>query len=298
MTQVRGKRALVTGAARGIGRAIALALADRAAEVVIGDLRLADAQRTADEIAAVGGTSHAYELDVTDVEAIKRFRSQLHQEVGPIQLLVNNAGTVFGGSFLDVPIERHELTYRVNTLGMVAVTHAFLPDLIDAADSHLVQIVSASAFVGLPFGSTYASSKWAAFGFSESLRQELDVLGHRQVGVTAVCPGYVDTGLFNGAEPPKFTRMLKPESLAKNVLRAVERNRPVLMTPRLTQIAPGLRGLVPTGWLDSVGRMFGVSTSMMHWRGHAPQAPAAEQHGDASSSNAQQTEAEPESVAK
>lgn len=268
MRSLRDQRVLVTGAGRGIGRVTALELARHGAEVVVTDLRLADAERTAEEIRAGGARAHAFELNVTDTAAIERLREQLHSRLGPIQVLVNNAGTVFGGAFLDVPIEKHALTYQINLVGLVAVTHAFLPDLIAAREGHIVNIVSASAFVGLPFGTTYASSKWGALGFSESLRLELDVLGHRHVGITAVCPGYVNTGLFNGVKPPRMTRMLEPEELARQIARAVQRNRPILITPRITHIAPALRGLVPTSWMDQIGRFFGVSTSMMHWRGH------------------------------
>ena len=131
-----------------------------------------------------------------------------------MDVLVNNAGIVHGGPFLDVPVERHLATYRVNVLGLVAVTHAFLPDLIASADSHLVNIASASGYIGLPHGSTYASSKWAVIGFSESLLLELELHGHRHVHVTTVCPSYVTTGLFDGARAARTTSLLSPERLA------------------------------------------------------------------------------------
>ena len=95
----------------------------------------------------------------------------MHRDGGPIDVLVNNAGLVFGGAFLDVPLERHLTTYRVNTLGLVAMTHAFLPDLMAGRDGHVVNVASASGFIGLPFGATYASSKWAVLGFSELLER-------------------------------------------------------------------------------------------------------------------------------
>lgn len=294
MQDLRGKRALVTGAARGIGRRISLRLAQLGAEVIVTDLCLADAEKVAEEIRAGGGRAQADQLDVTDHEAIAALRRRIHDDSGPIEILVNNAGTVFGGAFLDVPLEKHELTYRVNVLGLMAMTHAFLPDLIAAPEGYIVHIASASGFIGLPYGTTYASSKWAVIGFSESIRLELAELGHRHVGVTAVCPSFVDTGLFAGVQPPKFTRMLSPQRLTDQIIRAIRRDQPLLLTPWLVHIAPALSGLIPTRWLDWVGRAFGASTSMLHWRGHA----ASPDQPDAAAEQASSEAARPEHAGK
>jgi short-subunit dehydrogenase len=182
--------------------------------------------------------------------------------------VINNAGTVFGGSFLDVPLEKHLLTYRVNTLGLVAVTHAFLPDLIARPEANLVNIASISGFVGLPFGTTYASSKWAVIGLSEGLRLELKELGHRHVAVTAVCPSYVKTGLFDGVKLPTSTDWLTPERLAQLVVRAIERNKAYLLAPSVAHLTPILKGVLPMALMDWVGGFFGINTTMSEWRGH------------------------------
>lgn len=269
MRDLHGKRALITGAARGIGRAISSALAREGATCLVSDMDEAAAIETAAEIASGGGTAHGYGLDVTDRESIIALRDRIHAERGPIDVLVNNAGVVFGGAFLDVPIEKHVTTYEVNTIGLMAMTHAVLPDLIAQPEGHIVHIASASGFVGLPYGSTYASSKWSVIGFSESLRLELAELGHRHVGMTAVCPSYVNTGLFEGAKPPLGTRFLTPERLAEHVVQAIRRNKPFVVIPPLVHIAPMLRGLVPLSVLDAIGRLFGMSTTMRDWRGHS-----------------------------
>src|SRR5262249_47081726 len=159
-------------------------------------------------------------VDLTDSSRILGLREQVHGG-GPLDVLVNNAGIVFGGAFLDVPLERHFTTYRLNTESLVAMTHAFLPDLIAGSDGHVVNMGSASGFIGLPFGATYASSKWAVLGFSESLALEMELLGHRHVHVACVCPSYVTTGLFDGARPPRTTRMLTADRVADLTVRAV-----------------------------------------------------------------------------
>ncbi len=273
MRQLAGKTVLVTGGGQGIGRETALRFAREGAHLVVVDLKTDHLAQVADDVRAHGGQAWSYQLDVTDHDGVLALRDRVRDEVGPIDVLVNNAGTVFGGSFLDVPLRKHLLTYEINTLGLVAVTHAFLPQMITRPRAHLVNICSASAFVGLPFGSTYASSKWAVMGFSESVRLELESLGHRHVHVTTVCPSYVNTGLFNGAKPPRTTQMLDPPRLADQIVRAVLRDKPFLLTPSVVHTTPFLRGILPTRLFDAVGRWFGVTTTMQQWRGHLP-APA------------------------
>ena len=149
----------------------------------------------------------------------------------------------------------------------VAMTHAFLPDLISRSEAHLVNIASASGFVPLPYGSTYATSKWAMIGFSESVRRELEMLGHRHVRVTTVCASYVSTGLFDGVRPPLFAPMLTPDRLTAKVLRALKRNRTCLLTPWLVKLAPPLVALFPTWLSDRIARSLRVSTDMENWHG-------------------------------
>ncbi len=268
MRELRGKRVLITGAGRGIGRAQALAFAAEGAVVLATDLAEDVLEPLAAEIRDAGGEPHTYVLDVTDEERIHDLREQINAQHGPIDCLVNNAGVVFGGSFADVPLEKHLLTYQVNTLALMTMTHIFLPDLISRNEAHIVQIASASGYVGLPFGSTYASSKWAVIGFAESLRLELQQLGHEHVGTTTVCPSYINTGMFDGAAPPKMTRMLSPNGIARRVVTAVKKNRPMLIVPPLANLAPMMRGLLPLRMLDAVGGIFGMNTSMQQWRGH------------------------------
>jgi short-subunit dehydrogenase len=219
------------------------------------------------ELRAAGAEARGYRLDVTDAGAIRGARQLILEEGGPIDVLVNNAGVVFGGPFLDVPIEKHLLTYRVNTLGVVAMTHVFLPDLLSRPEAHIVNIASASGFIGLPNGATYASSKWAVIGFSESLHLELREQGHARVGVTAVCPSYVATGMFAGVKPPLFTSMLSPEKLGEKVVRAVEANRRAVLAPWLVKVTPILKGILPQDLFYVVGGWLGATSGMHTWTG-------------------------------
>jgi short-subunit dehydrogenase len=267
MQTLRGKRVLVTGAASGIGRAIAEHVAAEGAELLLVDVNPRALEETGAALGGTGPRVHTYVLDVTDTSRMVGLREQILRDGGPIDVLVNNAGLVFGGAFLDVPIEQHLTTYRVNTIGLVAMTHAFLPDLIAGRDGHVVNIASASAFIGLPFGATYASSKWGVLGFSESLALELELQGHRHVHVTIVCPSYVSTGLFEGARAPRTTRLLTPERVADLTVRAVLSNRPYVRTPWLVRVTPAMKGLLPFRVFYRMAAVLGVNTSMMEWRG-------------------------------
>jgi all-trans-retinol dehydrogenase (NAD+) len=273
MRDLRGKRLLITGAGHGIGRSQALRFAREGAQIIATDINDENLKHVAEEIRAVGGSVCTYLLDVTDDNQIRAVRQQLLDDGGPIDILINNAGIVFGGPFLEVPLERHQLTYDINTKAVAAVTYVFLPDLIERPESHIVFIASASGFVGLPFGTTYASSKWAAVGLAEGIRLEMAELGHKHIGVTCVCPGYINTGMFSGVGSLKGMKMLTPERLADQVVSSVKRSKAFLITPLLAHSAPMMRGLAPIGVLDFVARFFGVSTSMLSWRGHKSDAP-------------------------
>jgi short-subunit dehydrogenase len=264
MRRLEGKRVLVTGGARGIGRAIAVSLAAEGAEILLADLEESLLPQAAEE---VGGKVSAYPLDVTEQRSIEILRQRIKSDGGPIDILVNSAGVVFGGPFLEVPLEEHLTTYRVNVLGLVAVTRTFLPDLIARPRGHVVNIASASGFIGLPLGSTYASSKWAVIGFTDSLRLEMKMQGYRHVRATAVCPSYVRTGMFDGAVAPRLTRILTPEKVARLTVRAIKRNRPYVLTPWLVKVTPPLKGVLPDSIFNLVARGFGATSGMASWHG-------------------------------
>jgi len=267
MRKLADKRVLVTGGASGLGLAIARRFAAAGARVIVTDIDADALEAAAAGLGVDGGRAATCPMDVTDPGSVAAARDRIHREGGPIDVVVNNAGVVFGGRFGDVALERHLDTYRVNLLGAVIVTHAFLPDLVARPEGHLVNMTSASGLIALPYGGTYASSKWGLIGFSDSIRVELALDGHRHVGVTTVCPSYVTTGLFAGARPPLTTRALDPDAVAALVVRAVRRNRPFVLTPWMVKVTPALRGVLPARVFDGLARFLGATTSMRGWRG-------------------------------
>ena len=272
MSKLEGKRVLITGGAQGIGYEMAIKFADRGSQIVLADInedKLGEAKAT---LEARGVAASGFQADVTNPASIASLRARMAAEVGPIDVLVNNAGVVFGGPLTKTPLEQHFKTYEVNVLGLVAMTHAFLDDLVERPEAHLVHIASASGLIGLPFGSTYASSKWAVIGFGESIRAELKVLGHDHVRSTIVCPSYIGTGMFEGAEAPKATSILQPEYLAERVVRAVEHDTVHVLEPFMVKLTPVIKALLPTGLYDRLSHLFGADTSMAHWKGREDEA--------------------------
>jgi all-trans-retinol dehydrogenase (NAD+) len=279
MSKLAGRRVLITGGAQGIGFEMANQFADRGAAIVIADIDEEKLGEALGKLEARGRVASGFQVDVTNPASIASLRARIAAEAGPIDVLVNNAGVVFGGPLTKVSLDDHFKTYEVNVLGLVAMTHAFLDDLIARPEAHLVHIASASGFIGLPYGSTYASSKWAVIGFGESIRAELKLQGHEHVHHTIVCPSYIGTGMFEGAAAPKATSILEPERLAEKVVQAVERNKVHVLEPFMVKLTPLLRDLLPTGLYDMLSHLFGADTSMAHWTGRAPgtQSEAAEQ---------------------
>lgn len=260
-----GKRVLITGAGHGLGRAIAFEFARAGLEIVVTDR---DAERVKAVAVELGGKAIGYSMDVTNAKSIVTVRDQLNADRGPIDVLINNAGVVFGGEFQKVSLECHIATVSINLTGSIAVSHAFLPDLLGRPEAHIVNIASAAAVLALPLAASYAASKWGVLGFSDSLREELRRAGHRHVGITAICPSYISTGLFDGASPARLTRLLQPERVAYQVRRAVERRRQFVMLPRSASILYSFTRLLPRSWQSQICRGLGVSDSMSDWKGH------------------------------
>ena len=283
MRTLTDKRVLITGGASGIGYAMAQHFAARGAHLVLTDINEPLLAQAAARLRDAGRDVAEYRLDVTDAQDVARTRARINADGGPIDVLVNNAGTVFGGYFLDVPLERHRSTLEVNLLGPVILTHAFLPDLIARPEAHLVTIASLAGYGGAPGGSTYGASKWGVIGFSESIELELAKLGHTHVHVTTVCPGVVSTGLFDGATALRLTRILTPDRVADAVVSGVLRDRGYVRTPWLVKVAPVLRGVLPHRAFNAVNEFFGGTTTMDSWTGR--------EHGSTQTGPAPQKEA-------
>jgi len=274
MKVLKNKKVLVTGGARGIGKQLAVEFAQKGADIIICDLDKAffdknNFKSNVQYIEKLGVSCWGYNLDVTKYNDIVAIREKILFDIGKIDILINNAGVVFGGKFLDIPIEKHQLTYDVNTQGVVNMLHVFLQDLIDQPQSHIVNIASASGFTSLPGGTTYASSKAAVSSFSESIRLELKKDGNNHVGMTIVSPAYVNTGMFDGVKEPTLIPMLTTKKLAKKVVRAVCNNKLFVLEPTFIKFIPLMKAVFPIFIYDFLGNILGGYDSMDLWEGHS-----------------------------
>lgn len=268
MKNLNNKRVLITGAGHGLGLETALQFAQAGAEVIITDIDIERVENAVFELQSKALHAFGYVMDVTDPTDVQRVRDRIHSEHGMLDILINNAGIVSGGEFLDVPLEKHLCTYEVNTLGPVIVTHAFLNDLLNQPEANVIFIASASAMIPLPNGATYASSKWAVLGFSESLREELIQTENAHVTVSVICPSYIATGMFEGVKPPLLVGMLTPERLAGKIVACVRKRKEQVLAPALVGLIPLAKATWPRRAFRILLGWLGVFASMDAWKGH------------------------------
>lgn len=258
-TYFSGKVALVTGAASGIGRALAGALAARGASVVLADVDELGAKTAADAIAARGaGRATAAPLDVTDAEAFAALVDQTEHEQGPVDLLFNNAGIGVGGPVRDMTVAHWDRVIAVNLRGVAHGITACYPRMCGRGSGHIVNTASLAGLIPAPILTPYAATKHAVVGLSTSLRAEAAMHGVR---VSVVCPGVIDTPLLDKGNPadlpptvefPDGRKLLgqigkpyPPESLAEDVLDGVAANRAFIVSPRHARIPWRLYRLSP-----------------------------------------------------
>jgi all-trans-retinol dehydrogenase (NAD+) len=164
----------------------------------------------------------------------------------------------------------------VNTLAHVWLVKSVLPAMMAANHGHIVTIASASALIGVAKLADYASSKWAAYGFAESLRMELHRLGKTGVKTTIVCPFYINTGMFEGVQSrwSFLLPLLDPNYVASQIVAAMRENREVLSMPAIVGFVPLMRALLPVPAFDAIAALLGINNSMDHFVGRVLGPPA------------------------
>ncbi len=250
MRIITGKRAVVTGAASGIGRAIAVALSKENARLALVDVDGARLRALADELRPAGLVD-VYECDLSQAASIDQLVSELSIE--PVDLLINNAGVAFYGPTETMSREQWDWLLSVNLHAPIRLTQALLPSMLQRPEPHVVNMCSISGLVAGGRFAAYHVSKFGLIGFTEALRAEF---GRRGLGVSAICPGPVATDLYKSAasgradrsvpEPPSWMTTT-PEVVAARTVKAIRRNqRMALITPaahllyQMKRFAPGL----------------------------------------------------------
>jgi NADP-dependent 3-hydroxy acid dehydrogenase YdfG len=218
MTQVADTVVLVTGASRGIGRAIAWRFARAGADLVIAARNEEELQELSAEIGALGRRCLIAPTDLRDPLAVQALARRAIDHNGRVDILVNNAGIGHWAPLTELTLAQYNEMFDVNMRAVFLLTQALLPQMIRRGSGHIVNIASTSSRWTYPEGTLYCASKFALLGFNEALAKELRTTGVR---VTAVCPGQVNTYL-GGSDPSTWEDgMLNGEDIAELALQAV-----------------------------------------------------------------------------
>jgi NAD(P)-dependent dehydrogenase (short-subunit alcohol dehydrogenase family) len=247
---IAGRVVAITGAARGIGRATAAALVRAGARVAIGDLDAELAERTAAEL---GCAAHA--VDVTDPASFERFLDWVETEVGPLDVLVNNAGILHLGPFLEEDEAATRRQVDVNLLGVIHGTRLGVRRLRERGGGHLVNVASSAGKVTPPGIATYAATKHGVVGLTEAVRLEQRGSG---IDFSIVMPGVVRTEMIAGYARSRVVAEIEPEDVAEAIVGALRRPRVDVFVPRSLGRINRLMQLLPRRAREWVGRAVGV----------------------------------------
>ncbi|GGF99111.1 3-ketoacyl-ACP reductase [Pontibacter amylolyticus] len=228
MESLKGKSALITGAGKGIGKAIAIALAKEGVNVGLLARTKAQLEEVAIELKAHGVKAAVAPADVTDINSVNEAVKQIGAELGPIDILINNAGIGKFGKFLELEPAEWENIIRVNLMGAYYVTRAVLPEMIERQTGDIINISSTAGQRGAAVTSAYSASKFALIGLSESLMQEVR---KHNIRVSTLTPSTVATDM---AIDLKLTdgnpdRVMQPEDFAELIVAQLKLNRRVFI---------------------------------------------------------------------
>jgi len=264
---ISGQVVLLTGGGSGIGRLMCLRFARLGATVVTWDINKAGNEETVAMIRKEGNKAFSYTVDMSSRDAIYDNAKKTKAEVGPVTILVNNAGIVSGTPLLDTPDTKIIRTFDVNIMAHFWTLKAFLPDMINRKLGHIVNVASLAGHSGTNKLVDYCASKFAAVGLDESLRVELAVQGHSEyIKTTVICPYYISTGMFAGVQS-KLIPILEPEFVAESIIQAVLTERQVLLLPWWSFLLIALKAVMTEPAFMTLSQAFGFNCSMDQFEG-------------------------------
>jgi NAD(P)-dependent dehydrogenase (short-subunit alcohol dehydrogenase family) len=254
--RIDGLVVAITGGARGIGAAIAKLAARHGARVVIGDVDHDLAARTAEQVGAL-----ALELDVTRLDSWEAFVTGVETALGPIDVLVNNAGIMPISRFVDEDPEITGRQIEVNLAGVLHGCRVVLPGMLARRRGHLINVASQAGKAGFAGGVTYCATKFGVVGLSHALDDELR---DTPISVTCVLPGLVDTELSKGLPMTPFAPLVQPDEIAVAVIGAISRPRREVWVPRSGAVAITIVRMLPPRLRALLSRPVGADDAMLH----------------------------------
>jgi all-trans-retinol dehydrogenase (NAD+) len=268
---IKGMKAIVTGGAMGIGLATTHRLLASGCQVTVWDFNPEALLQAKKDTAVYDRMVFFHACDVTNRVQVRELARQAAAEMGGIDILINNAGVVFPGNFQDVEDHLHDKTYAVNLLALTYSINAVLPDMYTRNRGVVVNISSAAGVVGVGGMASYAASKWAVWGLTESLRHEA-ANQKKNVRFISIHPGYLANGLFEGARMKGLGALFVPpikshDVIANAIVTAIERNKTTVFRPGSIRMLVLVRGLFPDRWLFWISRILNVHSSINGWKG-------------------------------
>jgi len=259
---LKGKTVVLTGAGNGLGRAQAMELVKQGCKVIIWDIDYEGLKKTVEIVAAQYPEAdiHPYAVNLVQRESVYALARQVKREHGFVWGLINNAGILIGKPLMDTPDNKIELTMGVNVMAHFWTVKAFLPDMLEKNDGHIVGISSAAGFFPSARMTEYCTSKYAARGFLESLRIELNALGKSGVKTTLVAPAHIDTDLFSGYN---MGTTMQPDWVAQQIVHAIQVDKAVQFLPWWVAIGNFWQGFFPTFIWDLI--MMPTNSSLKNW---------------------------------
>ncbi|XP_074656242.1 epidermal retinol dehydrogenase 2-like [Tubulanus polymorphus] len=266
---ISGKLVLITGAGSGLGRLMANEFAKLGCNLVLWDVNEKGNEETAAEVEKYGTTVKAYKVDLSNREAVYEAAEKVKQEVGHVQILVNNAGIVTGKKLLESPDHMNVKTFEVNVFAHFWTCKAFLPKMIEADSGHIVNIASSAGLVGVNMLTDYCASKFACVGFDEALREELRDMGKLGVKTTVICPVFINTGMFDGVTMKQawLCPLLEPDYVVEKIMEAVLTEQKFVVVPKTMYILHPLKSLLPLKASSLLIDWMGANRSMDEFKG-------------------------------
>jgi short-subunit dehydrogenase len=265
VTQLKNKTILITGGASGIGKIMSRLSLERNARVIIWDINPQNIDNTLQELNPLGNIT-AYVVDVSDIQQIESTAQQLKKEHSNIDILINNAGIVVGKYFHEHSATEIEKTLNINSSAPMHICNHFLPSMMENDAGHICNISSSASLVANPKMSVYAASKWAVFGWSDSLRLEMKEL-KKKIKVTTILPYYINTGMFDGVK--SRIPILNDEYAALTIIKAIEKNKKIITIPgwiyRFTRFGQTVMSVNVFDWF--AGSIMGIYKTMDDFKG-------------------------------
>ena len=248
---LNGKVAAITGGARGIGYATARAFIREGVKVALGDIDGEAARRAAQEL---GAGTIGLDLDVTNRASFERFVDATEAQLGPLDVLINNAGIMQLGRFIDEDDATAQRMIDINLTGVIFGSKIALNRFLQRGRGHLVNIASQAGKLGVPGGASYSATKHAVVGLSEAIRGELKLMGAGGIDVSYVMPAIVNTELGSGLVETRGVKTLMPEEVAESIVDALRFGTVDVWVPKNVKSINRVTTLLPRPALEAVGR--------------------------------------------